>query len=77
MGNLNIYEMVGVAPIEGKLRENGLRWSRRIQRRQVNVKVKKSNWINVGWNAMGRGKPLFNLNEHIALDRVGGEQWFI
>ena len=40
--NANIHDLVGVVPIEDKLRENRLRWFGHICRKPTDVVVKKS-----------------------------------
>lgn len=78
-----IRETVGVTQIEDKLRENRLRWFGHVQRRPVDAPVRKSDRIVVPGDGRGRGRPkltwesvvkhdmnIFNLSEHIALDRA-------
>ena len=49
--------MVGVAPIEDKIRENRLRWFGYIQRRLLDVPVRKSDILMVYGNDRGRDRP--------------------
>ena len=83
--NETVREMVGVAPIEEKLRENRLRWFGHVYRRPVDAVVKRADMIDLGSNAMGRGRPkltldavvrkdmnMLGLSEQVALDRA---QW--
>ena len=51
------HDMVGVAPIEDKLRENRLRWFRHICRRPIDAVVKISYMIIGKDNTRGRGRP--------------------
>ena len=75
--------MVGVAPIEDKLRENKLRWFGQKCRRPTDVVVRRNNMIIGNDNTRGKGRPKFsmdavlkkdmielNLSEHLALDRA-------
>ena len=55
--NEQICKMIEVAPIEEKMRENRLRWFGYIQRRSINVPIKKSDAIHIEDNARGRGRP--------------------
>ena len=83
--NETVREMVGVAPIEEKLRENRLRWFGHVYRRPVDAVVKRADMIDLGSNTMGRGRPkltldtvvrkdmnMLGLSEQVALDRA---QW--
>ncbi|GMP49664.1 hypothetical protein CsSME_00016582 [Camellia sinensis var. sinensis] len=49
-----IWEWVGVAPIEDKLRENRLRWFGHIQRRPTEVVVKRCDAVTVDGSVRGR-----------------------
>ena len=55
--NEHIREMVGVAPIEDKMRENRLRWFGHIQRRSLEAPVRKSDLLTVYGNNRGRRRP--------------------
>ena len=74
--------MLGVAPIEDKMRENQLRWFGHIQRRPLDDPVRKSDLLTIYGNARGRGRPKLtwieiikkyitscNLSVSLALDR--------
>ncbi|CAL5326839.1 unnamed protein product [Camellia sinensis] len=52
-----IWEWVGVAPIEDKLRENRLRWFGHIQRRPIEAVVKRCDAVTVDGSVRGRGRP--------------------
>ena len=80
--NEHIREMVGVAPIEDKMRENRLRWFGHIQRKPLDAPVRKSDLLTIHGNARGRGRPKptwieiikkditsCNLSVSLALDR--------
>ena len=80
--NEHIREMVGVAPIEDKMRENRLRWFGHIQRKPLDASVRKSDLLTIHGNARGRGRPKLtwieiikkyitscNLSVSLALDR--------
>src|SRR5450432_2740227 len=83
--NETIRKWVGVAPIEGKLRENRLRWFGHVYRRPEDAVVKRVDRLALSSNARGRGRPkltldvvirkdmsLLGLNEQISLER---SQW--
>ena len=55
--NKHIREMVEVAPIEDKTRENRLQWFGHIRRRPLNVLVRKSDVLTIHGNDRGRGRP--------------------
>ena len=73
--------MVGVAPIEDKMRDN--RWFGHIQRRPLDALVRKSDLLTIHSNDRGRGRPkltwikiikkditICNLSVYLALDRA-------
>jgi hypothetical protein len=81
--NETVREMVGVAPIDEKLRENRLRWFGHVYRRPTESIVKRADRIALHSNAPGRGRPkltldavvrkdlsLLGLSEETALDRT-------
>ena len=81
--NEHIREMVRVAPIEDKLRENRLRWFGLVQCTPIDAPMQKSDSIEGAGNVMGRGRSrlswesvvkhdmsIFNLTELRALDHV-------
>jgi hypothetical protein len=83
--NETIREMVGVAPIEEKLRENRLRWFGHVYRRPADAVVKRVDRLALGRNAQGRGRPkltldavvrkdlsILGLSDEVAFDRA---QW--
>ena len=43
--NGNVHDMVGVAPIDDKLRENSFRWFRHICHRPIDVVIRRSDMI--------------------------------
>ena len=51
--NERIRKMIEVTQIKEKMRENRLRWFGHIQRRSINVPVKKSDAIHIENNARG------------------------
>ena len=55
--NEHTREMIRVAPIEDKMRKNRLRWFGHIQRKILDVPVKKSDLLTIHGNAIGRGRP--------------------
>ena len=55
--NEHIREIVGVAPIEDKIRENQLQWFGHIQRKPLDAPVRKSDLLIVHGNDRGREKP--------------------
>ncbi|KAI8542873.1 hypothetical protein RHMOL_Rhmol08G0174000 [Rhododendron molle] len=63
-----VREMVGVAPIEKKLRENRLRWFGHVYRRPGDVVVKRAEMIASGSNATGRGRPKLTLDAVVSKD---------
>ena len=81
--NDHIREMVGVAPIEDKLRENRLRWFGHLYRRPREAVVRRGDAITVNGTAIGRGRPkltwdslikrdlkFLNLTSDMAFDRA-------
>ena len=59
--NANIRNMLEVAPIDDKLRENRLRWFGHICRRPTDAVVRRSDMIIGNDNTRGRGKPKLTL----------------
>ena len=80
--NANIHDMVGVALIKDKLRENRLKWYGHVCRRPIDAAVKRSDMIigsddtrgrhrlKLTLNAVVKKNIGLNLTEHLALDRV-------
>ncbi|KAI8523158.1 hypothetical protein RHMOL_Rhmol13G0051900 [Rhododendron molle] len=66
--NETVREMVGVAHIEEKLRENRLRWFRHVYRRPGDAVVKRADMIVLGSNATGRGRPKLTLDAVVRKD---------
>ncbi|KAG5565645.1 hypothetical protein RHGRI_001531 [Rhododendron griersonianum] len=66
--NETVREMVGVAPIEEKLRENRLRWFGHVYRRPGDAVVKRADMIALGSNATGRGSPKLTLDAMVHKD---------
>ena len=66
--NEHIRELVEVAPIQDKLRENRLRWFGHVKRRPINAPVRKSELINIAGNARGRGRPKLTWGEVVRQD---------
>ena len=80
--NEDIRSLVGVAPIEDKMRENRLRWFGRIRRRPMDAPVRRVEKIDIeqGKKLRGRSKitwmevvkkdmKLLELEERIVADR--------
>ena len=81
--NEHIRGLVGVAPIEDKIRENRLRWYGHVRRRPTNEAVRKTELLTVEGDTKGRGRPkltwsgiirkdmsVCGLNEDIVHDRA-------
>ena len=66
--NETIREMVGVAPIEEKLRKNRLRWFGHVYRRPADAVVKRMDMITLGRNAQGRRRPKLTLDAVVRKD---------
>jgi hypothetical protein len=66
--NETVREIVGVAPIEEKLRENRLRWFGHVYRRPGDAIVKRADRIALGSNATGRGRPKLTLDAVVRKD---------
>ncbi|KAI8547563.1 hypothetical protein RHMOL_Rhmol07G0206000 [Rhododendron molle] len=60
--NETVREMVGVAPIEEKLRENSLRWFEHFYHKPGDAVFKKTDMIVLGSNATGRGTLKLTLD---------------
>ena len=54
--------MMGVAPIEEKLRENRLRWFGHVYHRSVDAVVKRVDGIDLGSNPTRKEKPKWTLD---------------
>ena len=68
--NERIHKMIEAAPIEEKMRENRLQWFCHIQRRPINVPIRKNDIIHIESNARGRGRPKLTWVEIIKKDLV-------
>ena len=66
--NEHIREMVGVAPIEDKMRENRLRWFGHILQRPLDATVRNSNFLLVHGNGRDRGRSKITWTEIIKKD---------
>ena len=66
--NATVREMVDVAPIEEKLRENRLRWFEHVYRRPADAVVKRVDRIALGRKAQGRGRPKLTLDAVVRKD---------
>ncbi|KAI8562254.1 hypothetical protein RHMOL_Rhmol03G0020600 [Rhododendron molle] len=66
--NETVREIVGVAPIEEKLRENRLRWFRHVYRRPGDAIVKRADRIALGSNATGRCRSKLTLDTVVRKD---------
>jgi len=61
-------ERVGVAPIVEKLVENRLRWFRHVERRLVDVVVRRVDQMEESHVKRGRGRPRKTIRETITKD---------
>ncbi|RXI00394.1 hypothetical protein DVH24_037942 [Malus domestica] len=70
--NEDIQGNVGVAEIEGKMRENRLRWFGRVQRRPTNAPVKRCNYGTEVQGRRGRGRPRKTLSfqSHLLFPKI-------
>ena len=81
--NEYFWEIVGIAPIEDKLRENHLRWFRHIKHWPLSAPVRKNDLVNIDDSPRDRGRPKLTwwdiirkdmiscgLSEEIALNRA-------
>ena len=81
--NEDIRKMVGVAPIQDKLRENRLRWFGHVQRRPTEAVVRRCDTGVAEGTSRGRGRPrlkwessvnrdmtLLDLTKQMTLDRT-------
>ena len=76
--NANIRDMVRVAPIDDKLRENILRWFGHICRRPIDAVVRRSDMIIGSDNTKGRGRLKLTLDAVVKNDMIDlnlGEHW--
>ena len=69
--NANIRDMVGVAPIEDKLRENRPRWYGYVCYRPVDVVVRRSDMVIDSDDTRGKGRPKLTLDAVIKNDMIG------
>ena len=63
-----IRDLVKVAPIEDKMRENRLRWFGHMKRSSVDALVRRCERINIPRDKRGRGRPKKSLDEVIRED---------
>ena len=81
--NEDIRKMVGVAPIQDKLRENRLRWFGHVQRRPIEAVVRRCDTGVAEGTSRGSGRPrlkwensvnrdmtLLDLTKQMTLDRT-------
>ncbi|KAM1975200.1 hypothetical protein ACFX15_040005 [Malus domestica] len=66
--NEDIRGKVGVAEIEGKLRENRLRWFGHVQRRPTDAPVRRCDYGTKVQGRRGRGRPRKTLEETLRKD---------
>ncbi|KAM1659569.1 hypothetical protein ACFX2K_002661 [Malus domestica] len=66
--NEDIRGKVGVAEIEGKMRENRLRWFGHVQRRPTDAPVRRSDYGTEVQGLRGRGRPRKTLEETLRKD---------
>jgi len=63
-----IRDLVKVAPIEDKMRENRIRWFGQVIRRSVDAPVRRCERINIPGGKRGRGRAKKSLGEVIRED---------
>ncbi|GLS47117.1 hypothetical protein GCM10007884_51210 [Methylobacterium brachythecii] len=68
--NEHIREILGVAPIEQKMRENRLRWFGHVQRRPLDAPVRKCEVLIPDCNTRGRGRPKLTLETLLRKDMM-------
>ncbi|KAM2067302.1 hypothetical protein ACFX1T_043651 [Malus domestica] len=66
--NEDIRGKVGVAEIEGKMRENRLRWFGHVQRRPIDAPVRRCDYGTEVQGRRGRGRPRKTLEETLRKD---------
>ena len=66
MKNVNIRNMIGVAPMEDKLRENRVGWFEHIYRRRSNTIIRND-------NTRENGRPKLTLDAVIEKDMIGSD----
>ena len=66
--NKDIWGKVGVAEIEGKMRENRLRWFGHVQRRSTDAPVRRYDYETEVQGRMVRGRPRKTLEYTITKD---------
>ncbi|KAM1248608.1 hypothetical protein ACFX2J_044403 [Malus domestica] len=66
--NEDIRSKVGVAEIEGKMRENRLRWFGHVQRRPTDVPIRRCDYGTEVQGRRGRGRPRKTLEETLRKD---------
>ncbi|XP_070010119.1 uncharacterized protein [Nicotiana sylvestris] len=80
--NEDIRKKVGVAPVDDKMREVGLRWFGHVQRRSLDAPVRRCEQLAMVGTRRGRGRPKkywgevirqdmawLHISENMALDR--------
>ncbi|KAM1382382.1 hypothetical protein ACFX2F_034856 [Malus domestica] len=68
IGNEVIRGKVGVAKIEGNMRENWFRWFGHVQRRPTDSPVRKCDYGTEVQGRRGRGRPRKTLEETLRKD---------
>ncbi|KAM0967156.1 hypothetical protein ACFX2C_022826 [Malus domestica] len=68
IGNEDIRGKVGVAKIEGNMRENRFRWFGHVQRRPTDAPVRKCDYGTEVQGRRGRGRPRKTLEETLRKD---------
>jgi len=53
--NVDIWEKVGVAPMDDRMREERLRWFGHVQRRSIDSPVRRCEMLALAGTARGRG----------------------
>ncbi|RXH84798.1 hypothetical protein DVH24_040146 [Malus domestica] len=70
IGNEDIQGKVGVAKIEGNMRENRFRWFGHVQRRPTDAPVRKCDYGTEVQGRRGRGRPRKTLEETLRKDLI-------
>ncbi|KAM1663779.1 hypothetical protein ACFXTN_039405 [Malus domestica] len=68
--NEDIQGKVGVAKIEGNMRENRFRWFGHVQRRPTDAPVRKCDYETEVQGRRGRGRPRKTLEETLRKDLI-------
>ena len=66
-------DMVGLLPIEDKLRKNRLRWYRHVCHRPIDAVVRRSDMIIGSYDTRRRGRPKLTLDTLVENDMIGSD----